>query len=171
VYRATLYRHKSAAFKRRCFRLLVYRKMCIYIYKGTRHIVTYYVSCRLLLYWRAVELLTFVYCIYHHRRFRYWAVFLSPDGLTLDGMPHRRNYTIIFVHIITGSMLPTLRSDVVQHKYLWWLCQSDVQHRILHFGTDCLQLYVQRECTFSIFRFPKEWNKTLNKREAIFVRK
>jgi hypothetical protein len=33
-------------------------------------------------------------------------VFLLPDGVTLDGMPHRRKYNIWFVQVITGSMLP-----------------------------------------------------------------
>jgi hypothetical protein len=108
----------------------------------TRRNVTYNVPCRLVLNWPAVELVTFVHCIYQHRRSRDWSVFLSPDGVTLVGMSHRRNYTIRFVHIITGSMLPTLRIVAVQHKYLWWLCQSDVYSNMLLIGTDCLQLYV-----------------------------
>jgi hypothetical protein len=108
----------------------------------TRHNVTYDVLCRLILNWPAVELVTFVHCIYQHRRSHDWSVFLSPDRVTLDGMQHRRKHTIRFVHIITGWMLPTLRSVAVQHKYLWCLCQSDAYRNMLLIGTDCLQLYV-----------------------------
>ena len=106
----------------------------------TRHNVMYYVPFRLVLNWPAVELVTFVNCTYQHRRSRAWSIFLSPGGVTLDWMPDRRICTIWFVHIITESILPTLRSLSVQHKYLWWLCQSDVYHSKLLIGTDCLQL-------------------------------
>jgi len=43
-----------------------------------------------------LEIFTFVYCIYQHRRSLDWSVFLSSDRVTLDGMPHRRKYTICF---------------------------------------------------------------------------
>ena len=62
----------------------------------TPHNVTYNVPCRLVLNWPAVDLLTFVHCIYQHRRSRDWSVFLSPGRVTLDGMLHRRIYTICF---------------------------------------------------------------------------
>jgi len=60
----------------------------------TRHNVTYNVLCRLVLNWPVVELVTSVYSIYQHRPSRGWSVFLSPDRVTPDGMPHGRIYTI-----------------------------------------------------------------------------
>jgi hypothetical protein len=108
----------------------------------TRHNLKYNVPCRVVLNRPRSNLVTFVHCIYQHKRSRYWSVFLSPDVVTLDGIQHRRNYNIRFVHINAGSMLPTWRSVSVQHRYMWWLCLSDVSHNMLLIGTDCLQFYV-----------------------------
>jgi len=44
-------------------------------FKQTRHNVTYNLPCPLVLNCPAVDLLTFVHCIYQHRRSRDWAVF------------------------------------------------------------------------------------------------
>ena len=55
-----------------------------------------------------------------------WLVFLS-----LDGMPHRRNYNTIWFLYVIQIMLPILRNVAVKHK-LCWFCPSDVHHRKLH---------------------------------------
>jgi len=52
--------------------------------------------CCLVLNWPGVDLLTFVYCLYYHRRSQDRSVFLSPDRVALDEMPHMRNCTIGF---------------------------------------------------------------------------
>ena len=114
----------------------------------------------------------------------FYIIFIYTDVLVIERyfcyqmawhwMECRKEGTIPFffsVHIITGSMLPTLRIAAVQHKYLWWLCQRDIDHRKLHFGTDCLQLYIQGNSTFCILSFAKVWNKKLNKCSAMFVGK
>jgi hypothetical protein len=88
------------------------------------HNVMYNVPFLLVLNWPAVELVTLVHCVYQQRRSRDWSVILSPDIMTLDGMPHRRKYTIWFVLIFTESMLPTLRIVSVRHECLWWLCKA-----------------------------------------------
>ena len=116
VYPATLYRHIHALSSREA------ESDCLCSRRGrnimrTRHSVTYNVLCHLVLNWPGVELVTFVCCIYQHIRSSAWSVFLSPDGMTRDGMHHRRNYNIWFVHIITGSMLPSLWNVSVHHKY------------------------------------------------------
>ena len=68
-------------------------RRCINITR-THHNVTCNVHIPLVLNCPVVELVTFVYCFYQHRRSHDWSVFLSPDVVTLDGMPRRRNYTI-----------------------------------------------------------------------------
>ena len=62
----------------------------------SRHSVTYNVLCCLVLNWAVVEPVTSVYSIYQHSSSLDWSVFLSPDRMTLDGMTHRRIYTIGF---------------------------------------------------------------------------
>jgi len=140
VYSATLYGHKCAAFQWRWIRLFMQPKGDKYQANASH--VTYNVHCRLVINWPVVELVTSVYFIYQHRPSLDWSVFLSPDCVILNEMLHRRIYAIwFFVHIIIESMLPTLRSVSVKHKYLWLLCQSDVHHTKLPIGTDWLQLY------------------------------
>ena len=126
IYSATLYRHKKLYSKEEESGFLCSRRG-INITR-TRHTITYNVPCRLVINWPAMELLTFVHCIYQQRRSRNWSVFLSPDRVTKEGLSHRTNYPIRFVHIITGSILSTLRNVAVQLKCLWWLCQSDVYY-------------------------------------------
>jgi hypothetical protein len=92
LYSATLYHHKFSALQRSWICLFIYRRSTN-IWR-TRYNITYNVTCRLVWNWPAVELVTFVCCIYQHKRSIDWSVFLLPDGVTLDGMPHRRNYTI-----------------------------------------------------------------------------
>ena len=43
-----------------------------------------------------MDLLTFVYCLYYHRRSQDRSEFLSPVRVALDEMPHMRTYTIRF---------------------------------------------------------------------------
>jgi hypothetical protein len=78
-------------------------------------LVTYNVHCRLVLNWPGVEVVRFSYCIYQHRRSHDWSVFLSPDHVTLDGMRHRRNYTIWFCthHRIDVANVPQLCNETV----------------------------------------------------------
>jgi hypothetical protein len=102
--------------------------------------------------------------LYLHKCSRDWSVFLWPDGVTLDGMPHGRKYTIGFVHVITGSILPTWRSVAVQHKYLWCLPQN---------AAYCYRLLTalrSRKNTFAIVGFVKVRNKALSKIREMFVR-
>jgi len=66
-----------------------------------------------------------------------------------------------FVHIIIESMLLTLRSVAVQHKYLCWLSQSDVNHRKLRITTDYIQFYVHGKCTLYFVSSVKVGNKML----------
>jgi len=61
-----------------------------------RHNITYNVTCRLVINWPMLDLVTFAHSIYQHKCSRAWSVFLSPDGVTLDGMPHMRKCTIWF---------------------------------------------------------------------------
>jgi hypothetical protein len=121
--------------------------------------------------WCTVQTGRFVHCIYQHRLSRDWSEFLSPDGVTVNGMPHRRMCVICFVHIITGTMLTTLGSVAVRHNYLWRLCQSDVHHRKLRLAAHWSQLYVHGKITFVVLRFVKEWNKSMNESRAMFLRK
>ena len=137
----------------------------------TRHNVTYYLPCGLVLNWPAVDLLTFVHCIYQRRLSRYWAVFLLPDRATLDGMPHRRYYTFCFCthhqRIDFDNLTKCCSATQIFVMVMPERCspqRAALWYRLL------AALRTGNKYIFHL-RFSKEWNKALNKIGAMFLRK
>ena len=120
----------------------------------TRHNFTYNVPYRLVLNWSVLELVTSVYNIYQHRPSRNWSAFFHQIAWHWMECRISENIPLDFVHIISESMLPILRSVSVKHKYLWLLCESDIHQRKQRIGTDCWQLYISHTETDQILELP-----------------
>jgi hypothetical protein len=129
----------------------------------TRHNVTYNAPFSLVLKWPAVKLVTFLYCFYQHKSYSDWSVFLSPDDVTLDGIPHRRKYTICFcTHhhwMDVDNPYEIFQSTQIFEMVMPKLCLQ----KYAAYGYRHLTALRSRKSTFAVVGFVKIRKKTVKK--------